>query len=84
MKHCRIIFAIASCVLWVCLELAQAAPRLDKMKPHAVRRGEELRVEFLGADLLDPQNIVFYLPGIELIEWEALGPNRIAAVLRSC
>ena len=83
MTYRKITYCLASFLFLVSwLSRADAVPRLDKMKPHAVRRGEEVRVEFHGADLLDPQDIVFYLPGIELIEWEAFGANRVAAVLQ--
>ena len=65
------------------VSLVVAAPNINGLYPPAVQRGQgEVRVTLGGNQLTDPQDIVFYEPGIELVELEAQADNRITAVLR--
>ncbi len=56
-----------------------AAPRIDKIVPHGVRRGTQFDLHLYGPDLLDPQDMVFYESGLELVEFDAIQPNHVVA-----
>ena len=74
-----IAFVSAVNALAIC---AVAAPAIDHLWPCAMTRGTTVSVNIYGNDLVDPQDIIFYQPGIKLIEFEAPKPNLVVAHLQ--
>jgi len=78
----RIEIFLSLLVLAMCPLIAESATRVSSVVPAGAQRGQEIVVQIFGAELTDPQDIVFYRPGIELLELEAFAPNKIKAHLR--
>ncbi len=70
-------------ILGIVAASARAAePRLDNLKPQGGQRGTEVSVTLVGARIgQDPQQIVFYEPGIELRSVERIDDNQAKATL---
>ncbi len=73
-RLCLAIFAVAT--------PAMAAPTINNLVPVSLRQGGTFAVNLFGADLFDPQDIIFYRPGLELVEFEARKPNLTVAHIR--
>ena len=74
------------CLLLLFLSLgvtAQGAwPRLDNLQPQGGQRGTEVAVTLIGARIgQDPQQVLFYEPGIELKAIERIDDNQAKATL---
>lgn len=59
-----------------------ASPRLDHLQPQGGQRGTEVAVTLIGGRIgQDPQQILFYDPGIELKSIERIDDNQAKATL---
>ena len=56
-----------------------AAPRIDNLRPHTIQSGHTRTLHLYGADLVDPQDVIFYTPGVMLRRLEAHANNHVAA-----
>ena len=77
----RLLLAIASLALLAAPVMA-ADPLLQRMNPQGGQRGTEVEVSLLGQRLgLDPQEILWYEPGIEVRKLERVDDNHTKATL---
>lgn len=66
----------------LCLAAGAAEPRLDRIEPQGVRRGEEVVVTVFGGRIgAAPQDVLFYEQGIELKSLEAVDKNQTKLTL---
>lgn len=80
----RLIQASLACSLWCAATIAGAyEARINRLTPQGVRRGQEVKVEVVGPRVgLDPEEILFYEPGVETVAVESVGKNRTSLTLR--
>ncbi len=61
----------------------KADPRIDNLRPHAIQRGTTATIHFYGIQLLDPQDVLFSDPGLQVIELSAYSDRHIAVLVRA-
>lgn len=73
--------AAAWCV-WTAVSALAYEPRLNRLEPQGGQRGTEVAVDLVGPRIgVDPQEIVFYEPGIEVTALDRVDNNRVKAKL---
>jgi hypothetical protein len=76
------LFGIATAAFLMSTGASAAAPRLDNLQPQGGQCGTEVTVTLAGGRIgQDPQQILFYEPGIELKKIERIDDNQAKAVL---
>lgn len=78
----RAILLLATCGLLLPEIGFAAAPSLGGVTPRGVQRGTESEVVFSGARLEDTQEILFYEPGIEVLNLEVVNGTTVKAKLK--
>lgn len=74
---------LACSLLGFALTASAYEARIDRLIPQGVQRGSEVKVELAGVRLgLEPEEILFYEPGVELVGVESIDKNKAAATLR--
>ncbi|MEN1678264.1 MAG: PPC domain-containing protein [Planctomycetota bacterium] len=76
--------SLAAIALMACVGVAIAAdPRVSRLEPHGAQRGTEATIRIVGQRLGDrPEQLLFYEPGVELLELTAEGNDAAKAKLR--
>ncbi len=59
--------------------MVQAEPVITNVFPPAGQRGTTIAIDIRGRELLDPQDVVFYSEGLQLVDLEAIGDRHIRA-----
>ena len=60
-----------------------ANPELRRLEPQGGQRGTEVEVKLHGVRLADqPEQILFYQPGIEVVKIESIDPNKVKCRLK--
>lgn len=78
-KHVLLVLTLAS----LAATATAAEPRLDRLEPQGIRRGEEVQVKLIGQRLgEEPEQLLFYEPGIEVSKLEAINKNGVTATLK--
>ncbi|WP_372894730.1 hypothetical protein [Stieleria sp.] len=73
---CRILVALAiSTGIANCGVCPAASPRLTSVTPRGIQRGAEHQLTFIGSNLGDVQDILFYDDGLEVLEVKGEGNN---------
>jgi hypothetical protein len=76
------LLGIATAAFLIGAVASAAAPRLDNLQPQGGQCGTEVTVTLAGGRIgQDPQQILFYEPGIELKKIERIDDNQAKAVL---
>ncbi|MCC6491996.1 MAG: PPC domain-containing protein [Pirellulales bacterium] len=75
-------FSLALIFLLPAAVAAAAAPRLDNLQPQGGQRGTEVAVTLIGGRIgQDPQEVMFYDPGISVKGIERIDDNQMKVVL---
>ena len=78
-----IVFRLTAVLILCATTASGAEPRLDRLEPQGVRRGADATVHLHGGRLgKEPQELVFYEPGVEVLDLQAKGDNQVVAKLR--
>ncbi|TWT37336.1 putative subtilase-type serine protease precursor [Posidoniimonas corsicana] len=73
---------ILAVLLAVAATAAAYEPRLSRLEPAGGQRGTELNVDFVGGRVgIDPEEVVFYEPGVQTAALERVDDNRVRVKL---
>ena len=75
-------YVFIAIVLLTLSSASHAAPGIGNLVPWALKQGGTYAVKIFGVELVDPQDILFYRSGLELVEFEARSPKLTIAHLR--
>lgn len=71
----------AAAVLLIASEVLASSPQLNVIMPRGVTRGTETVLTFVGARLADAEEILFYEPGVRVLELKAEASKVTAKVV---
>lgn len=73
---------LAGCGWAFCAHASAFTPELNSVTPAGGTRGTELTLELNGNRLENPEQLLLYKPGVEVLGLEAKAPNQVIARLR--